>query len=229
MEHRNGAEHGQEVFERRAPGEALVPAEECLVNGGALPGQPLEPADVTGDAEVDFRAGRPRGSRDDSGDDRGDENPAHGPDYASAANLEVGDPDRDRSDDQDRRKIERLDLPPPHPAAPGEREGGDDAADQAAEVAADRDARDGEADRQVDHDQGQVVPRERARRLVLEDQPGAEQAEDRARGADRDGVRVRDQRAGRARQAGDEVEARDSARGRAPSRPGRRATRARAC
>ena len=92
------------------------------------------------------------------------------------------------------------------PAAPArERERGEDAADQAADVAADGDARDREREREVDHDQRHRVAAEPAGRLPLEDHHRAEDAEDRAGGADGDALRL-DERAGRAREPGDEVE-----------------------
>ena len=67
--------------------------------------------------------------------------------------------------------------------------------------------------REVDEDQDHRLPHQRSGREVLEDQEGADQAEDRARGADRDGEgRAEPERAGRAGEARDEVDEQEARR-----------------
>ena len=61
----------------------------------------------------------------------------------------------------------------------------DDAADQAADVAADRDPREREREHEVQHDQGQDLAAALDRAAALEHEQRAEDAEDRARRADR--------------------------------------------
>ena len=69
-------------------------------------------------------------------------------------------------------------------AEPREDERAEDPADQAAHVAADRDAGDREAEDQVDQDQAERRAAEHVVPLPLEDQCRAEQAEERPGGAD---------------------------------------------
>jgi len=87
-----------------------------------------------------------------------------------------------------------------------ERERREHSADEATEVAAHGDVRDREREREVEDDERHRLPREGARRDVLEDEQRAHDPEDRARGADRHGERPREQqRTRRAREPGDEV------------------------
>src|SRR5439155_22645573 len=91
------------------------------------------------------------------------------------------------------------------PAREGERR--EDAADQAADVAAPGDARYGEADREVDDDERHRLPGEPPRRLPLENEERAEDPEDGAGGAHWHRRRSLDERTRRAGETGDEVEA----------------------
>src|SRR5947208_14791985 len=64
-----------------------------------------------------------------------------------------------------------------------ERERGEQASDEPADVPADRDVRDREGEREVDHDQRQRVPAETAGRLPFENEHRAEDSEDGPRGS----------------------------------------------
>ena len=117
-----------------------------------------------------------------------------------ALHAEVGDqdarhPDRDHPGDseQARAPVDRMRL-----AEAREREHAQRAADQPADVAADRDVRDREREYEVDGDQAERLTPEHVVLLTLEDERRAEDPEDRARRADRDDVRAEDDRAGRA-------------------------------
>src|SRR5919206_1229862 len=79
-------------------------------------------------------------------------------------------------------------------------------ADQAADVPADGDVREDEAERGVDHDQPERAAAEDVVPLPLKDERTAENPEDRARGSDSRGGRRDDERAGGSGEAGDEVE-----------------------
>jgi hypothetical protein len=97
--------------------------------------------------------------------------------------------------------VRRVSAPP---ARKGERR--EEAADQPADVSADRDSRNREREREVDHDQRQRVAAETAGGLPLEDEHRAEDAEDCTGGADGDSGGVRDERARGAGETRHEVE-----------------------
>jgi hypothetical protein len=84
-------------------------------------------------------------------------------------------------------------------------------ADQAADVAADRDARDREAEHEVDHHERERGTAEHVVALPLENECGAEDPEDRARGADRRGGWRVHERACRSGQPGDDVDEQEAA------------------
>ena len=79
------------------------------------------------------------------------------------------------------------------------------APDQPADVAPDRDTGEHEAQREVDHDQPHRTAAEHVRALALENQGGAENPEDRARGADGHRRGRENKRAGRAGEARDQI------------------------
>src|ERR671924_268318 len=124
-----------------------------------------------------------------------------------AADLEVRDEDAGGADQDEAGDAEQADAAVDRVSAAEarERERPEDASGEAAEVPADGDVPDAEREDEVDHDQRQGAAEDR-RALPLEDERGAEDPEDRAGGADSGDVRAEEQRAGRAREAGDEVQ-----------------------
>ena len=127
--------------------------------------------------------------------------------HAQSADAPVRDREAEQADGED-----AGDPPEPDPAVGGVRpaelredEGAERSADQAADVAADRDAREREAQDEVDHDQRERGAAEHEVALPLENERGAEDPEDRARGADGRAVRRVDERPGRTREPGDDV------------------------
>jgi hypothetical protein len=92
------------------------------------------------------------------------------------------------------------------PAEVRQRERAQHATDQPADVAADRDTRHGDREDDVDDDDRQRASPEDVHALPLEYERGSEDPEDRARGADRRGIRRREQRPGRSSKARDDVD-----------------------
>src|SRR4051794_4558076 len=123
---------------------------------------------------------------------------ARGPDEHEA--CDAGDPEP---------SVRRVSLPPT-----AECERAEDAADQPADVAADRDVAAarvvGEADREIDHDErDRVTAEELAGRCPFDHGHRAEDAEDRARRADRHAL-VRVERPGRPCEAAHDVQAEEA-------------------